>query len=125
MSAGLPAALFVSNDLHAKNIELPDGTVHLFLFREFTAAEYRSVQRLAASADEDERDQHRSMLVAITLCDEAGQRVLSDEQAAKLRPVVRDRMYMAALEANGFGGAKADHPGNASPPGASSGSGTS
>lgn len=122
MNAGLPAALFVTDTLHPADIELPDGTVHRFLFREFTAAEYRSVQRLATSTDEDERDRHRALLVALTLCDDTGARVLASEQAERLRPVVRDRMYVAALQANGYGGTVQ---GNGSAAETPSGSGTS
>lgn len=122
MNAGLPAALFVTDTLHPADIELPDGTVHRFLFREFTAAEYRSVQRLATSNDEDERDRHRALLVALTLCDDTGARVLTSEQAERLRPVVRDRMYVAALQANGYGGTVQ---GNGSAAETPSGSGTS
>ncbi len=123
MSAALPAALFVTDTLHPADIELPDGTVHTFLFREFTAAEYRSVQKLAASNDEDERDRHRALLVQLTLCDDTGTRVLTIEQAERLRPVVRDRMYIAALRANGYGDDKAAR-GNGSAAETPSGSGT-
>lgn len=124
MGAGLPAALFVTDTLHPADIELPDGTVHRFLFREFTAAEYRAVQALAASPDEDERDRHRALLVYLTICDDTGAKALTMEQAERLRPVVRDRMYVAALRANGYGEDRATR-GNGSAAGTGSGSGTS
>ena len=114
----LPAALFVSDELHPKEIELQDGSKHVFKFREFSAAEYRRVQKLATSADEDERDRHRSLLVALTLVNDDGSLALTEEQAERIRPAVRDRMYVAALEANGYWG-------KVEPPGAPNGSGTS
>lgn len=118
----LPASLFVSDTLHARKVALFDGSEHEFHFREFTAAEYREVQRLATSADPLEQDRHRSMLVALCVCDATGAPQLTTEQAERLKPAVRDRLYLTALQVNGYG--KRDEVGNALPPGASSGSGT-
>ena len=114
----LPADLFVSDAAHEKTISLPDGSEHVFRFREFSAAEYRRVQKMATSDDEDKREQHRAFLVSMTLVDDSGALVLTEAQAAKLKPAVLDRMYVAALEVNGYGG-------KAQPPGEPNGSGTS
>lgn len=121
--AALPQSLFVSDELHAREVVLFDGSRHTFHFREFTAAEYREVQRLASSKDEAEQDAHRSMLVAISLRGADGSVALTPERAAQLKPSVRDRLYITALQVNGYGQAEAV--GNALPPGATSGSGTS
>jgi hypothetical protein len=122
MSA-LPASLFVGSELHARTVKLFDGSEHTFHFREFTAAEYREVQRLASSSDPADQDAHRSLLVAISLRSADGEVVLTPERAAELKPSVRDRLYITALQVNGYGQAEAV--GNASQPGATSGSGTS
>jgi hypothetical protein len=119
----LPASLFVSDELHAREVVLFDGSTHLFHFREFTAAEYREVQRLARSDDEADQDAHRSQLVAISLRSADGSVVLTAERAAQLKPSVRDRLYITALQVNGYGQAGAV--GNALQPGATTGSGTS
>jgi hypothetical protein len=119
----LPDSLFVGTDLHARQVTLFDGSVHTFHFREFTAAEYREVQRLAASKDEADQDAHRSLLVSISVRAADGAEVLTPERAAQLKPSVRDRLYITALQVNGYGQAEAV--GNASQPGATSGSGTS
>lgn len=122
MSA-LPDSLFVGSELHARPVTLFDGSVHTFWFREFTAAEYREVQRLASSADAAEQDAHRSLLVAISVRGQDGSTVLTPERAAQLKPSVRDKLYITALQVNGYGSAGAV--GNASQPGATNGSGTS
>jgi len=119
---GLHASLFVSDDLHAREVTLFDGSVHTFYFREFTAAEYRDVQKLARSDSEEDQDAHRSLLVSISVRGQDGSAVLTPELAAKLKPSVRDKLYIAALQVNGYGQAEAV--GNASRPGATSGSGT-
>ena len=119
----LPESLFVSNELHKRTVKLFDGSEHTFIFREFSADEYREVQRLAQSKDEAEQDMHRSLLVAISLRDADGGEVLTAEKAATLKPSVRDRLYITALEVNGYGMAGAV--GNALPSAATNGSGTS
>jgi len=123
MSVALPQSLFVSDTLHAREVTLFDGSRHTFHFREFTAAEYREVQRLAASSNADEQDAHRSLLVAISVRGADGSQVLTADRAAQLKPSVRDRLYITALQVNGYGQAEAV--GNASQPGATTGSGTS
>lgn len=122
MSA-LDASLFVSSDLHKREVTLFDGSAHTFWFREFTALEYREVQRLASSDDIADRDAHRSMLVSLCLRAEDGSEVLTPERAATLKPSVRDKLYIIALQVNGYGNAAAV--GNGSQPGATNGSGTS
>lgn len=123
MTTSLPGSLFVSGELHARTVKLFDGTEHTFHFREFTAAEYREVQRLAASSDAEEQDRHRSLLVAISLRGADGETVLTPERAAQLKPSVRDRLYITALQVNGYGQAEAV--GNALPSAVTTGSGTS
>ena len=118
----LADSLFVSDQLHQRPVTLFDGSVHTFWFREFTAAEYREVQRLASSQDPAEQDAHRSLLVSISVRAEDGTKVLTPERAAQLKPSVRDKLYITALQVNGYGSAGAV--GNASQPGATSGSGT-
>ena len=58
----LAASLFVSEELHERKVTLFDGSEHTFWFREFTASEYREVQRLARSDSEEDQDAHRSLL---------------------------------------------------------------
>jgi hypothetical protein len=119
----LPASLFVSDDLHERKVTLFDGSEHTFWFREFSAAEYREVQRLARSDSEEDQDAHRSLLVSISVRGADGSVVLTAERAAQLKPSVRDRLYITALQVNGYGQAAAV--GNALQPGATNGSGTS
>jgi hypothetical protein len=118
----LPASLFVSDALHERTVKLFDGSEHTFHFREFSAAEYREVQRLARSDSDDDQDAHRSLLVAISLRAADGSVVLTADKAATLKPSVRDRLYITALQVNGYGQAAAV--GNASPSAGTSGSGT-
>ena len=122
MMKALPDSLFVGTDLHERTVALFDGSAHTFHFREFTAAEYREVQRLASSEDVAEQDAHRSLLVSISVRDADGGLVLTPERASQLKPSVRDKLYITALQVNGYGSAGAV--GNASRPGATSGSGT-
>jgi hypothetical protein len=119
----LPQSLFVSDELHAREVTLFNGSRHTFHFREFSAAEYREVQRLARSDSDDDQDAHRSLLVAISLRAADGSVVLTADEAATLKPSVRDRLYITALQVNGYG--QVDAVGNASQPGATTGSGTS
>lgn len=122
----LSAEFFHSDTVHERAVELFDGSKHTLFFRELTDAEYRKVQRAGRDEDPETRESHRTMMIAMSLCSAAGAPELTFEQADSLKPVVKDRLYLSALEVNGFAaGGKPAAPGNALPPGATTGSGTS
>jgi len=104
------AALFVSSEVHARKVTLPDGTEAEFYFRELPAIELRRQHLAETSTDPDVRDGAIARLIAVGLCDVEGKPVLTQAQAAQLKPSVAGQMVAHVMEVSGFG---VQHEGNA------------
>lgn len=97
------AALFVSAEVHARKVTLPDGTEAEFHFKELPAIELRRQHLAETSTDPDVRDGAIARLIAVGLCDLGGKPVLTKAQAAQLKPAVAGQMVAHILEVSGFG----------------------
>jgi hypothetical protein len=87
------AGMFATKDVQPDTIELPDGTKAEFFVRALPDTEFR---QLWSTAD-------RAKLIAATICDENGKRVLSEQQAGELKPKVAASLQAIALKHAGFG----------------------
>jgi hypothetical protein len=105
LPAGLPAGMFVAPRIEERSIELADGSTHVMWFRTVpNSVMERYVARLN-SEDEGVSAQAVSWVLARVMCDAEGNDVLSVEQADLIDRAVARRLFVAAMEVNGFGSA--------------------
>lgn len=90
--------MFASKDVHADTVTLPNGDKAQFHVRELPDAEFRKLFQ----------DGDRAKLIAATICDEDGKPVMTDDQAAQLKPLVAAELQQVAMKHSGFGAKAAD-----------------
>lgn len=104
-------AFFTKSELHAREVELPDGSKHQIHFRELPAIEFRKFQIAEQSNDDEKRASSMTALIAASVCDPDGKPAMNAKQAAKLSPFAANALMNAILEVNGItGAAKNDSP---------------
>lgn len=106
----LDAAFFVSDELHARDVELPDGTVHRLHFRELTTQQVRGYQLAERSDDEDVQAGAIARLLSSSLCEPDGKPALTYEQALKLKPVASSALLSEVLAINALASRAAKKP---------------
>ena len=117
----LDQALFVSESVIEREVELADGKKHTFWFREVPSVKFRAFQIAETSGDEQKRLSSMFVLIAASVCEPDGKPALSAEQAAQLKPTVTSALMAEILKINRIGGDEK----KTSQPEAKSGSGTS
>lgn len=110
---------FVSDKLHERNIEMPDGSKHLIHFAELTAADFTNFRDEQRSDDAKVRALSTPRLLVKAVREPNGKPAMTAEQAAMLKPGPMRALFEAVLEVNTYDGKKA------SPSAADSGSATS
>jgi hypothetical protein len=100
---GLDTSLFVSDEIQAREVELPDGSKHTLHFRQVPAAEFRKFHKAERSEDEDVQAGSMAKLIAASLCEEDGKTALSYARAAKLNAAATNAIFLAVLDVNGMG----------------------
>jgi len=97
----LDDALFVSNQVHKKEIELADGTKHTLCFKELSAIEFRKFALAEQSDNDAVKALSIAQIIAASLCDEDGKSALTVEKASMLKPAAMNAIFAAILEVNG------------------------
>jgi len=105
----LPAALFVSDEIITREVELGDGKKHTLHFKAVSHVEFNRWVTALTSSDEAVRDRAHSRLVCASLVDADGEAALSIEQADRIKPKVLRTLGDVIAEINDF----ADLRGNA------------
>lgn len=108
----LDKSLFISDEIHERDIELPDGKKHKMFFKELPAGEFRRYA-LANSLydgdpdDDEARAKHEdamidsmARLVSKGLVTESGDPALTFNQAKKLKPGPMVAFFNAIQEVN-------------------------
>jgi len=113
----LDAALFVSDAVFERELTLEDGSRHKLWFKQVLADDLESLQ----SVPEAQRSAAISKLIAKSLCLQDGAPAITAAEAAKLVNGVRNAVLWEIRVVNRMGATV----GKASPPEASTGSGTS
>jgi hypothetical protein len=85
--------LFASKDVQPDKIELSPGITADFYVRELPDAEFR---KLWADGD-------RAKLIAATICDADGKPVMSEKDAARLKPMIAAKFQAVAFKHSGLG----------------------
>jgi hypothetical protein len=93
---------FVSDKLHERNIEMPDGTKHLIHFAELTAADFTAFRDEQRSDDGKTRAMATPRLLSKAVREPNGKAAMTPEQAAKLKPGPMRALFEAVLEVNTY-----------------------
>jgi len=93
---------FVSDKLHERNIEMPDGSTHLIHFAELTAADFTTFRDEQRSDDGKTRAMATPRLLAKAVREPNGKAAMTADQAAKLKPGPMRALFEAVLEVNTY-----------------------
>lgn len=97
------ASLFVGDDIHEREIELPDGKKYTFHFKELSAVDFRRFGLAEGSADEDKRAVAVAKLIAYSVVTPDGKPAMNEQQASRLKPAPAGALFNAILEINASG----------------------
>lgn len=98
----LPDALFVSDEVVAREVELGDGKTHTLYFKAISHVEFNKWVAALTSPDEDVRDRAHSRLVVASMVTAEGKPALSLEQANRIKPNVLRKLSDLIAELNDF-----------------------
>jgi hypothetical protein len=104
----LAKSLFVSDEIHEKEVKLPNGEVHKLHFKELSAVEFRKFQMAEFSEDDEVKATSMAKLIASSLVDSDGKQALNLPQALKLNSAATNAMIAVILGVNGFSEQKKD-----------------
>lgn len=93
---------FVSDKLHERTVELPDGSKHPLHFAELTAADFTNFRDEQRSEDAKVRLMATPKLLSKAVRESNGKQAMTPEQAAKLKPAPMRALFEAVLEVNTF-----------------------
>jgi hypothetical protein len=99
----LAKSLFVSDEVHEKEVTLPNGEVHKLHFKELSAVEFRKFQMAEFSEDDEVKATSMAKLISSSLVDPDGKPALNMTQALKLNSAATNAMIAVILGVNGFG----------------------
>lgn len=108
----LDDSLFISDTIHKKHVELPDGKQHLFHLRELPAAEFHVFINAQREEDPDRQADSWPRLIAKAVATPSGELVLSLDRARELKFSVQAALINAIREVNSYQG-KASSPASA------------
>ena len=103
----LDKSLFVSANVHERDVTLADGTVHPMHFREIPNSKFRRFQLLELSDDIEQRVRAPAELIAASLCEPDGSDAITLDEAATLKPGVARALVTVIGEVCGFTAKKA------------------
>lgn len=93
---------FVSDKLHERSVELPDGSKHILHFAELTAADFTNFRDEQRSEDGNIRAMATPRLLAKAVREPNGKAAMTADQAAKLKPGPLRALFEAVLEVNTY-----------------------
>ena len=102
----LASSFFVSTEVQAREVTLPDGSKHTLHFKELPVVEFRKFHMAEASEDEETRAASIAKLIAASLVDEDGKPAITVKDAARLNSAAANAIVNAVLDVNGFGKAE-------------------
>jgi hypothetical protein len=102
----LNESFFVSEKLHEKTVELPDGSKHVLHFREVPAPIFVRFRDQQNSESEAVRAAAVANLIAESLREPDGKSAITVEKAMKLNVAAAQALMAAVMEVNVFQGKK-------------------
>lgn len=98
----IDGSLFVSNEIHEREVTLSDGTKHKLYFKELAAVEFRRFYLAESSADEDAQAGSMARLISSSLVEPDGRPALTIKQALMLKTSAANAIAKEILELNGI-----------------------
>ena len=92
--------LFTTHEIQQHEIEVQDGTKHVFNFKPLSAADFGLILAAYTSNDMEQREQAYTRAIAKSVCDADGKPLLTTEQAATLKPEVFIRFWNTIFNLN-------------------------
>jgi len=96
-------SLFISGDVTAKDVTMPNGETHALHFKQVPASAFRRYRKEMADDDDAISDLAVPRLISASMCDANGAPVLTVERAATLKPAAMNEILGAVLEVNELG----------------------
>ncbi|MEN5285751.1 phage tail assembly chaperone family protein, TAC [Stenotrophomonas lactitubi] len=100
----LDPSLFISEDVHRREVKLADGRKHTFYIREQDAGVLRAFFAGQASDDSDKQADSMARLIAKSICDPEGNPALSLADAKRLKFAVQIALTKAISEVHSYQG---------------------
>ncbi|MEU9859177.1 phage tail assembly chaperone family protein, TAC, partial [Streptomyces sp. NPDC047974] len=100
----LDPSLFISDDVHEREVMLADGKKHTFYIREQEAGVLRGFFAGQASEDADKQAETMARLIAKSICDPEGNPALSLAQAKRLKFAVQIALTKEISEVHSYQG---------------------
>ncbi|SMR69248.1 MULTISPECIES: phage tail assembly chaperone family protein, TAC [Stenotrophomonas] len=100
----LDPSLFISEDVHRREVKLADGRKHTFYIREQDAGVLRAFFAGQASDDSDKQADSMARLIAKAICDPEGKQALSLVDAKRLKFAVQIALTKAISEVHSYQG---------------------
>ena len=97
----LDKSLFVSDEIHEREIKLADGKKHLMHFKEVPAGEFQRYGLAITGEDEEAKLEAMPRLIAASLVTAEGKPALTVAQAAKLKSGPMLAIFRAVQEVSG------------------------
>lgn len=118
----LHTSAYVSDELHERQVQFPDGNEYKVHFREPAGPEILGYHLMTQSDSEDDRKLAVAKLLAASVMEPDGTPSMTLEQARRLRPVMSNAFLREVMAISTVASVAAKKP---SPPEATLGSGTS
>lgn len=96
----LDQSLFVTDELHKKDVTLADGSVHTLYFRELPASVFQKYAFAMQGDDDDQKVLAVQKLIVKGLADPDGKPAITLEQAKKLKAQPLRAIFRALQEVN-------------------------
>ncbi|WP_223482375.1 phage tail assembly chaperone family protein, TAC [Stenotrophomonas sp. OVS01A] len=100
----LDPSLFISDDVHEREVKLADGRKNTFFIREQDAGVLRGFFAGQASDDPDKQADSMARLIAKAICDPEGKPALSLVDAKRLKFAVQIALTQAISEVHSYQG---------------------
>lgn len=105
----LDPSLFISDDVHEREVKLADGSKHTFYIREQEAGVLRGFFAGQVSEDPDKQAESMARLIAKAICTPDGKPALALAQAKKLKFAVQIALTKAISEVHSYQGKESSH----------------
>jgi len=102
----LPESFFASA-VKQVDVEI-DGAVHQLHFKELSATEWNRFALIEASGDEEKKSKNMARLLSLSICEPDGKQILTEKDAARLKPGPLALLFSKMLEANKAGKPEAE-----------------
>lgn len=103
----MDAALFISDDLQEREVELADGTKHTLHFKQLENTVFKRYSVWVGSDNENVVAGAEAKLIAASVFTPDNKPAMTEKQAARLKPQVMKKIVAIILEVNGFGDTEA------------------